>query len=542
MTTSDGTGHSLVPVGGRRRSRIALGAWLGTLLTVVVWVSAAGVGSPRSPQGPIAGGPAGSPSTGVPNRTTAPEMSATQRPSGSNRAAVTVLEGPPPTGTIHLRDGAGLRPVDLASGGIGDRIGPASWPDRLLRLPNGSFVCLCQERREDNGTVRVELRLTKVFGSSLPPIGPIVTVEGRRDPNARPDEQFEPIDTSAALSPNGRLMAVSVAALQATEWRRSVLVVDLEPVEIVQEIDLGTVPVRSSTGGTVAYTWAPTVRFSPGGDVVLVGSTVVTGDEPSDEAHWIASVDGGRLDVLRRIERLGAAGGRDDACPWASPAFADSSTVYSFCSHPNGGGLQVRIVSLDHGRPGSVRDVALGDHLPQGFVGQLVEPATGALIAWDPFGGHAVRIDLPGARIEASTTVPRPEASVGMFERLAGLIAPPARAKILLEPALAASADGSRIYVVAMDDAGPATPGSTSRVHVLDARTLEPLDAWSLDPGIVSIGVHEAGVILASQPEGPGGIVSRITIVDPATGRTRAWFELLGMDWPVIVDPAALGN
>jgi hypothetical protein len=117
-------------------------------------------------------------------------------------------------------------------------------------------------------------------------------------------------------------------------------------------------------------------------------------------------------------------------------------------------------------------------------------------------------------------------------------IAPTAAAKVWLEPALALSPDGSRLYLLAVNgkDITEVDSGSAG-VIVLDSMSLGVLGHWPPAADLVSIATSTDGrLVYASGMARPGQPAS-VTVYDPETGRQVAFLGQLGEDWVMFGTP-----
>jgi hypothetical protein len=120
------------------------------------------------------------------------------------------------------------------------------------------------------------------------------------------------------------------------------------------------------------------------------------------------------------------------------------------------------------------------------------------------------------------------DALAGLGRRLGRWIAPSALAKILLEPGLVASPDGTRLYAIGVTSAtDPTTRGSTG-IYAYDAATLAPLGHWQPTADFTSIAVSADGRFVYAAALGgvdAAGVGSRnrasVTVFDAADGSVR---------------------
>jgi hypothetical protein len=530
--STDRSPLALAPVSGRRRGRVAFAAWLAALLAVVAWVAAAGIGS--APPGRI---PVAAPGIGA----SAP---ASLRPSPSG--PMQRLAEPPPSGTVWLRSGNGARSLDLSSGEVGQVVGTDDWRDAIFRLPDGRFVCVCSDVTATDGGEQVTVSLANIDGGMVAASSELVTIEGVRDERVevpgQPDSPPLAVAISASLSPDGSLIAVGISVRRPPQWERSVVLVDVGARKLVQRVELAPAPAEQGIEG-----WAPRIQFDADSRQALVSITAWQSNSTIDERYFVARINGGRL----ALEPAPGFGTRNE--------LADGQCVGSWLVHLNGDRL-FGLCARDGGTPTLFRSVALGTgkivDLPLGpvlkgvYPMQLVDRARGILYLWDPFSHRAARIHIASAKLDSSTVIDTPTAALTPLEHLArsvsAWIAPAALAKIMLEPGLALSADGRRLYVVAMSGDGFTEPGRASTVHVLDAATLRVRATWNLEPDVVSIAMAPNGrdVVVGTLATAPEGVApdAAVAVLDGATGQPRARYEGFDSEWPMLVDPSALNQ
>jgi hypothetical protein len=519
----------LTPVAGRRRGRVTFAVWLAVLIAVVTWVLAAGIGSaPRDGRAAaVPGGGAASPSSRPP-------------PSGP----IELLEGKPPTGTAWLRAGNGARSLDLATG-VSKVTRTAEWRDRILAVPGGAFLCVCHDITAIDGGERVAVSISDIVGNTLSGETELITVEGRREKRravvgTTPDTESIPVATSASLSPDGTLLVVGLAVRRPPSWERSLLVVHLPSREVLQRIDFDP-----ALAGERVEAWAPRVQFSQDGLRALVSLTVIGANQVTDERHFVAWIHGQFLD-LDPVPGFGTNGAMADGrCIDTIPELVGRDTVFGICHNANWEPTFLRSVELKTGR---AMELDLGPVVEGSWPMRLVDGTT--LFLWDPFSHRVARINLPSAKLDAAAVIQTPTAALKPLDRfarsLSAWIAPTAMAKIMLEPAVALSADGRRLYVVAMSGDGIADPGRPSTIHVLDAGSLVVRDTWTVEPDIASIAIAPNGrdVIVGMLGEAPELVAppASVMVLDADTGMPRALYQGLGTDWPMLIERSDLNQ
>ncbi len=114
-----------------------------------------------------------------------------------------------------------------------------------------------------------------------------------------------------------------------------------------------------------------------------------------------------------------------------------------------------------------------------------------------------------------------PLAAVGRW------LAPPAAAKVYLQPGLVLSPDGSRLYALGVASEAGGLAGSTG-VFAFDSASLAPLGNWSPTADFISIAVsHDGRFVYAAGAPGVdaagqrSGSAASITVYDTADGSVR---------------------
>lgn len=85
------------------------------------------------------------------------------------------------------------------------------------------------------------------------------------------------------------------------------------------------------------------------------------------------------------------------------------------------------------------------------------------------------------------------DAIAGLGRQIGRWMAPAAAAKIFLEPALVASADGSRIYGLGVDAPIVDGNGASRGIYAFDANSLDPVGHWAPTADLVSIAISPDG-------------------------------------------------
>ena len=534
---------------GRPNWRLAMP--LAALVTILLWVGTARLADLGSERQAAAspGQPSSRPSvSSEPVEVGAPPGTATWDP------VVTMHGGDFGARELFLRSDV-LRRLRLPGGELGPSIGPLPDPGRIVRLPDGRLLCACVTVTEAGGRQTLELRLAEIGEEGQPGAGETVTSwTGRPDPEATRAQGGDSVDLAIRLMPDGAHLIVGVAVRKPPAWERSLLVVDVASARVLLGIDLPEIASadfgapasgnqQPTDEGWPVHAWPPFTEVSPDGRQVLVSTGAIARDSTIEEVHGIASYGFGRIG---RLEPISLAED-DDACAGSRPEFAGDSVIFAIC-HGGLAGPVVRRVAFDGTQLGDVPLTrAQVDGVP------LVDHDGAGLLLWNPYSWRATQIDLAGGVVEASAIVPRDisgsrgDPFADTARGLAGWIAPRASAAFIVEPALALSPDGTRMYAIALDGE-MIDGGQPSGVLVLDARSLAVLERWAPAGELTSIAVSDDGKLVYTAgiavpgADDPRAAAATVTVRDAVGGGLRATIGGLGGEPILIVDPAALGE
>jgi hypothetical protein len=270
-------------------------------------------------------------------------------------------------------------------------------------------------------------------------------------------------------------------------------------------------------------------------------------------AYWSAPIGELRVGTLRRF-RTGTDSLSAVDCRDAFASFLDGRTLYTVCVSPiEAGVVFIRRVTLD-GR--SLGDLDLSRTFPDTYIaGRLLDRAGGALYLWDPFSLTIARVDLRTGAIasrvidRASLAMgpgPGPDPIASVARAFGRWIAPTAVAKVWLEPALALSPDGSRLYLLAVNTKDfTEVEGGSAGVVVLESTGLATIDHWPPAADFVSIAtsadgrfVYASGMASVGSDGERTGQPASVTVYERETGRQVAFLGQLGEDWVMFVPPA----
>jgi len=283
---------------------------------------------------------------------------------------------------------------------------------------------------------------------------------------------------------------------------------------------------------TSAGVGGASVTVAPSGTLAMIGRSLwSSGGSAPGSWHATAPVHDGHLGPLSAL--AAGTGGLDGGTCVGSggPAgFATATTYFEICYGDSG--PVVRRVEVS-GR--ALGDTALGGNTAGGFgLGTVVDKMHHLLFVWDPFGRHLERVDLATGQITGRGTLPTASASAGPLADVAHAIgawlAPAVAAKMYINPSLAISPDGSRLFAIGTATADPLTPGGGSTgVWVFDTSSLVTVAHWAPVADYVSLTLNEDGSLLlvAGMPgtDAAGNSndqAASVTIYDAATGAVRA--------------------
>jgi hypothetical protein len=448
----------------------------------------------------------------------------------------------------------GYRFLDLHTGTLGPVLGFPFGPSGNAMPTSAGFAFLSVKATvlPDGHQSVVSIHLADASGQARDEFV-VGAFRGYNDPAMRVDEQGESVMASAATAPDGRTVFVGLSVRGRDEWRRSVVALDLERGETIGRFGLDAVPLRTSGGGaarsttavptpgvpTYAYAWPPEIQLSPSGRRAVLTAEVAVDGRVNQVRRWSASIAGRGLDGPRPF-RQDVRALQADQC--RIDGFATEETYYSLCGF--GGNLRVLRLAAD----GSILGETSVQQLegPGVGIGQVVNRATGHLFLWNMTSRTLARVSLVSGRLEGFVSVPQrssaesPESLVGALAHgLSAWLAPSAAAKIFVDPGLALSPDGERLYGLVVDlPDGEHTMTRAAGITVFDARTLALLDWWQPTADFTSLAVSDDGKLVFAA--GLAGVdaagkeadwPASVTAYDARTGQIRLIAGDLGDVW-----------
>ena len=317
-------------------------------------------------------------------------------------------------------------------------------------------------------------------------------------------------------------------------------------------VDRLALPALSLPAAAAGRSW---VRLAPWVDLVDgISTALVTEnwfvDDPTTANpvqgtdHWTTSFDDGAIgDPVNAGRRM------DGDCFEWEHGLADADSFYIACIRNNNGGVRVERYRLD------------GTEIDRADVGQFTGYGAFAarpdhrLFMWDPQSHRLTSYDL---RTGSTHTVKAPDAAVtsgpldvvGAVARAVGSwIAPPATAKILLQPAMVVSPDGTRLYAIGIE-ATAAELGGSAGVYAFDISGDEPVltGHWPPNADYISLALSADGAF--AYAAGAAGVdvqgvqspyvQSSITVFDTTDGSIRLIAGELGAENQVLFSAPVL--
>lgn len=515
----------------RRRplvARLAGPASAALVATVVLALAAVWLTSPRGDRSAVGQSPEPS---------VAPTASA--GPTATPLPALT-RNGPLPSVTqVLVRADGRFRLADLSTGTLGDdALGAYTGPIQLVPRVDGGWLCLCGKWTSFgiNGSTGLTMTLVPLDADGhAGEATEIRSIEGELDPNIRADLQFTQVDAGITVTPDRKTAFFAWTARNGAEgWTAGVDVIDVASATVVDSVP---VPIgRPAVGADEPVSRsAPIVEVSPAGDRILLGSFWFVEDPNNpmpEQGHdrWTAKLAGQTVGAIEPVDGTPAAD-----CGEMDSGLVDAASYYLVCSNGSGG-LNVRRVGLDGSE-------AWRTPIPQvqgEFIGgALVARSGDTLFVWDPVAAGLARVDLASGSL--TTSQPATAAGSGPLDAVAALgqrlgrwIAPSALAKLLLDPGLVVSPDGSRVYAIGVTSSDPEGSGSTG-VFVFDAASLERIGNWEPTADFTSIAisadsqyVYASGLGGVNADGAPSRDGASVTVFDATDGSVRLIAGRLG--------------
>jgi hypothetical protein len=489
---------------------------LAVVATVVLALVAVWLTLPR-PQLSTGKSPTPSGSVATPGSTSAPIASPLPK--------LTVNGDPPSVTSMLLRVGGDFAIADLAAGSLGQRITGSYGNSGVERLSDGRLVCMCVATDEIiNGAYSHAVVSLQTYDASGSPTDSSAIGEYSGVPDPRPgvaEDQPPHVDVMVSFSPDGRLGFLGWSLRKPPVWKSGLVVVDLEAGTVVKRLALPDV----STGpdSATVNVLGARVTFSPDGASALVGRPKYSIDRASRAYRgytdlFRAASDGSSVDRSALVPQASqCADGQADA------GLTAGGRVWLLCWNDRGGPLDLRRIRAD----GTIDGDTPVDAFPEDGVWTPTRDGAG-MYFWSPLNRTISRVDLATGE-KTTATAPAPSGSTGMdpLTAFGRWLAPGAVAKQFLNPGLALSPDGSRLYALGVSPDKGGFIGSAG-VFVFDAGSLAPLANWAPQADYVSLAVSPDGrfvYAIGSPGVDAAGIQSAfgasITVYDASDGSIR---------------------
>lgn len=520
---------------GRSSSLVAVGL-VGFIVFGIVLGSAFGDGGPSSSAAVAAASPAPLASSAPPTRRPTP----TQVPLPTSLPAREVLGGQIPS-ERRLVYANGLQVLDLATGTL---VTPArSYDDLLLPLSDDELVCACVVRGAigADGTTpgqgvrfgRFDLNGTPIVERDLLTFDGVVPVP----------EMTEGFNVLAALDAGGRNLFVLDVIRRPPVWTVELHTVDVETGALVGSTVLDSLPVdlagatssaSARPAGTTPdgiYAWANALTVSPDGRTafVSVNASEVRGDSWTNGMHeWMVPIRNGKPRSARPLSADARLGPDSWCLGW--PTFVDPTLLVRVCyrgpgQSPAGDAVVQRVTTAGE----SFDDLVIGQ--PLSDTGQpattTIDRARRAVFIWNPQLHALARVGIDDGQVLAGQ-VPDSQVPGGRSPgdgRYPGV-----------EPGLALSPDGQRLYALGI---GPASgrAGASTGVWVFDPDTLGVLDHWAPRALLTSLAVSADGRFVYAA--GASGLdvdghenpwPASVTVYDAVTGEIQVVYGAVARD------------
>jgi hypothetical protein len=508
----------------RRRpwlARLAGPAAAALVATVVLAVAAVWLTAPRGDLGTVGQSPdaSGSPSASV-------------DPAGTPLPRLLRNGELPSVTSVMVRADGRYRLADLATGTLGeDALGTYTGPSALVPRPDGGWLCLCGKYTDygQTGPTALSLTLASIAadGSVTGQVG-VRQIEGSADPDRPAELQYGLVDARIGVAPDGATAFFAwIARNGGAGWTSGVDLIDVASASVTSSTELAVDPTTATENGPITRN-APSVSVSPAGDRILLSAFWFVEDpDASDPGYglerWTAPLDGGTIGEVTPLALQTASD-----CGELDGGLVDGATYYQLCDFQSGDRF-LRRFSLDGTLLG---DTVVPRTEGEFSAGSLVARSGDGLFLWDPVGAVLSRVDLRSGDV---TTSPTPAASgADPFDALGALgrrlgqwIAPSVLAKLLLEPGLVISPDGSRVYALGVTSSAPTSRGSTG-LYAFDAASLAPVGHWEPTADFTSIAVSADGRFVYASALGGVDAAGRassngssVTVFDASDGSVR---------------------
>lgn len=437
----------------------------------------------------------------------------TAQPTASDPKVVVNGALPEPANVL-VAAGADYRVIDLSTGTLGpDVFGPHSGPTTVVARPGGGWLCICGDwDGSDLGGPPSRLKVTLAIADATGTLQSETTVRetaGRVDPTLPSAAQEELVDGHASISSDGRFAFLGWSVHEGAEgWKVGIDVIDVAAGRVIGSTGLPTLPSVADDGQPVTRV-APDVDLAASTGSLLVSSFWFVGGDhespPSGVDHWSASFDGTSISAVAATRSTRAPG-----CDERATGTFDTEAWWVVCS--TNGTLRFDRIAVDGTLVGSTP-------LPpfDGLSASLVDRSGRMLYMWSPAARTLARIDIASGTVSSVTgqVAAAGDPMSDLARAFGRWIAPRAVAKIMVEPGLVLSPDGTRIYTLGADIGSGETVASQG-VFVFDAATLEQIARWPPAADLTSIAVSPDGAWLYAAGQ-PGFSATGAATGDPAS-------------------------
>jgi hypothetical protein len=494
--------------GGRRWiGRVAEAGVLAVVATVVLALGAVFLTSPGR-NGTIGSNPQTNPTEGA--SPTGLGETPSVAPAPSPLPALVVNGDLPSVTSVLLQGSGGYRLADLSKGTLGPKLpwDSSGW-NTLLARAGGGWVCVCGSFTPGKGgrgsdELAISLNAVDATGASVGS-GDVRTLLSGLDPSQPVTSETQTVDLRAFASPDGRYAFIGWSVRSTTGWHAGVDVADLASLQVVDRLALPDLPAPASAVRRTVVRLAPLVDSLAGVDTALITvnwwvDDVLNANPPQGTDRWSATFEGGALG-----EPV-SAGARSDAdCYEWEHGLIDSGSFYVGCIMNSSGTVRVERYDLT------------GTEIDGAEVGRFTGYGAFAarpdhrLFLWDPQSHTLTSYDLlTGAtsslKVPDTAGIDGPLDVASAFGRAIGSwLTPSARAKIMLQPAMAVSPDGTRLYAIGIE-ATPSELGGSAGVFAFDISGDEIVLAghWPPNADYVSLAVSGDGAFVYAA--GMGGV------------------------------------
>jgi len=406
---------------------------------------------------------------------------------------VTLGSGPlPPAIAVDV---GGIRLVDPQSGEMGPAGSIQAGNDAVFRGPNGGWRCICFLRKSEEQKETLEIVVRYLDSRAVErSAATIATIESAADP---PEQDYgTPLDV--AMSPDGNVGFVAVAARRGSSWAISLETIDIRHGTPLGRVDVGSVDVPPATEeeinqGYSSWLSGPFLRISPSGDRLLVyywlEKNTPTGSERVANSVSLFDVAA----ASRGAKGLGSRTPLGDEITAAIPMcgylqWLTEESILGMCWREQQGPGESAIEMVQFGADGSRIDGF--DYAPDPvswFSDPVLDTANHRLYVWSPVSHQLDVIDFADRRVRHVVVNPdgSTEVSGDSIEAAAQW---PNWATMASDytpwstPALLGDPSGTRLFAVGMKE-GPLSYGrdqflGSTGIWTFDAATLELADHW----------------------------------------------------------------